>query len=343
MANDFSKTYDTANPGAAISNYEGLSSILTTLAPTETPFTSMVKKVKAKSRYELWTVDGLKSPVSTGIVEGADVGDTGGGEYADEHSERAKIGNYIQRQRRAFKVSEEQDVVESVGPADYAKAEAKALLELKRDNEKTYFSSNEMQVDAGGTTPYLTRGLGLWIGPASGQSVNAVPSAYETPASSIHTSTEGNFTETVLLDILESIWRKSGIAETMMLFANTGLKRKISDFHRLGDQTAVVRNVQYPGGSTEITNMVDIYKGDHGTVILVNGNPDCMPASTAAAEDYGTGFIINMDKVALHELVPTYSKELPDLGGGPRGFVSNTAALAVLHPQAHGKITQLTN
>ena len=65
----FSKTYDTANPGAAISNREDLSDILTILAPEETPVLSSLAKTRASAVQYEWSLDSLADPVTTGTIE----------------------------------------------------------------------------------------------------------------------------------------------------------------------------------------------------------------------------------------------------------------------------------
>ena len=99
----FSNTYDTTNPGAGVSNREDLTDVLTILAPEETPILSSAQKQKASATFVEWTVDALSTPVTTGIREGADVGD---GNFDDVFAGRARLGNYIQKFRRDYQVSD---------------------------------------------------------------------------------------------------------------------------------------------------------------------------------------------------------------------------------------------
>ena len=126
----FSGTFDTTNPGSAVSNREDLTDVLTILAPEETPVLSSAAKSKASATYVEWTVDSLASPTTTGVSEGADVTS-----FTDKFSNRARLGNYIQKFRRDYMVSDLQNAVDSVGPAKIAQAEAKAVREIKRDIE----------------------------------------------------------------------------------------------------------------------------------------------------------------------------------------------------------------
>ena len=332
----FSNTYDTTNPGSAVSNREDLTDVLSILAPEETPILSSLNKQKANATFVEWTVDSLAAPVTTGIAEGADVT-----AFTDKFAGRARLGNYVQKFRRDFKVSDLQEAVDSVGPAKIAQAEAKSIRELKRDIEATLASANDRAVEDGAGTAYALRGLGDWLdsaGPAD------VPAGFRTPAASIYTDSQAGaaeFSEETFNSIITSIFEQTGSTNDLVLVADTGLRRVISDFARLGDSTASVRRVNYEGGSGEITLRVDMYSSDHGVVSVVNGNPACMPnfgGNTANS----SGYILNPEYAGIHELIPMGSTRLPNLGGGERGYVDCALTLGVYHPQAHGVIQDVT-
>jgi len=327
-----SNTYDTTNPGSAVSNREDLSDVLTILAPEETPVLSSLSKTRASGTFHEWTVDSLSDPSTDGVAEGADVTS-----FTDKFSGRARLGNYVQKFRRDFMVSDLQEAVDSVGPAKIAQAEAKAIRELKRDVEATLLSTNDRSAEDGAGTVYKLRGLGDWID-SSGPS--DVPSAFRTPSGSIHAS--GTFTETVMNNIITSIYRVSGTTNSLTLVADTSLRRVISDFARLdpdgsGADTSI-RNVNYNGDSAKIKLSVELYQSDHGIVSIVNMNPDCAPDTT----NKDTGYFVNPEYAGISELIPMGSSRLPNLGGGERGYVDCALTLAVYHPGAHGKITTLS-
>jgi hypothetical protein len=333
----FSNTYDTTNPGSAVSNREDLTDVLSILAPEETPILSSLNKQKANATFVEWTVDSLAAPVTSGIAEGADVTT-----FTDKFAGRARLGNYVQKFRRDFQVSDLQEAVDSVGPAKIAQAEAKSIRELKRDIEATLASANDRAVEDGAGTAYALRGLGDWLdsaGPAD------VPAGFRTPAASIYTAAEAaaaEFGEEALNDIITSIFEQTGSTNDLMLIADTGLRRVIADFARTsGSSDNSVRNVNYDGGSGQITLRVDMYESDHGMVSIVNGNPSCMPnfgGSTANS----SGYLINPEYAGIHELIALGSTRLPNLGGGERGYVDCALTLGVYHPQAHGLIQDVT-
>jgi hypothetical protein len=289
---------------------------------------SSAPKSKASATFVEWTVDSLSAPVTTGVAEGSDVT-----AFTDKFAGRARLGNYVQKFRRDFMVSDLQNAVDSVGPAKIAQAEAKAVREIKRDIEATLMSNNDRSVEDGGSTVYGLRGLGDWIdsaGPAD------VPAAYRTPAASI--SSSGAITETVFNNLITSIYRVTGTTNSLTLVADTALRRVISDYARTSGSTDYsVRQVTYNGEVSTIKLAVEMYESDHGMVSIVNMNPDCAPDTT----NKDTGYLINPDYYGVAELISLGSTRLPNLGGGDRGYVDSTLTLLVKHPGAHGKITAI--
>ena len=326
----FSNTYDVDNNGSAVSNREDLTDVLTILAPEETPILSSAQKQRASATNTEWTVDSLSAPSTAGIVEGDDIGT-----FTDQFAGRARMGNYTQKFRRDYMVSDLQEAVDSVGPAKIAQAEAKALRELKRDIEASLASANTQTTEDGAGVVNRLGGLGDWIQNAAGSA--DVPAAFQTPATSIADVTDGTFAETELNSIISSIFKVTGTTNNLMLVADTALRQDISDFARIsGSATENVRAVNYDGNSGSIKLSVDLYQSDHGIVSVVNANPDCMPAQAGISGM--AGYLVNPEYYGVHELIPMGSTRLPNLGGGDRGFVDCALTLGVYHPGAHGKI-----
>jgi len=330
----FSNTFDTTSPGSGASNREDLTDVLSILAPEETPILSSAQKQKASATFVEWTVDSLAAPVTTGVAEGADIST-----FTDKFAGRARLGNYVQKFRRDYMVSDLQEAVDSVGPAKIAQAEAKAIRELKRDIEASIASNNVKAQENGAGTAYQLQGLGKWLATGATGDIavdSDIPAAFRTPSASNHT--DGDFGETSFNDQISSIFRQTGSTNDLMLVADTNLRRDISDFARTGS-TGDVRNVNYDGMGSTIKLTVDLYQSDHGVVSIVNANPDCMTSQRTTDGD--AGYIINPEYIGIHELIPMGSTRLPNLGGGERGFVDCALTLGVYQPQAHGKITDL--
>jgi hypothetical protein len=330
----FSDTYDPtksvlSGPGSAVSNREDLTDVLSILAPEETPVLSSASKQRASSTFVEWTVDSLADVSTAGVSEGADVTS-----FTDKFSGRARLGNYTQKFRRDYMVSDLQEAVDSVGPAKIAQAEAKAIRELKRDVEATLLSDNEMSAEDGAGTPYKLRGLGKWIQNGA-QTTNPVPESFRTPTTSIKEDAS-TLLESEFNDLITSIYRETGTTNSLTLVADTALRRVISDFARIG-VSGENREFNVSGDSGTIRLSVELYQSDHGVVSIINMNPDCAPDTT----NKDTGYLINPEYYGVHELIPMGSTRLPNLGGGERGYVDCSLTLGVYHPQAHGKITTI--
>ena len=339
----FSDTFDPNAPsavtgqGSAISNREDLTDVLSILAPEETPILSSAQKQSASSTFVEWSVDKLADPSTSGVSEGADVT-----AFTDKFASRARLGNYVQKFRRDYMVSDLQEAVDSVGPAKVAQAEAKAIRELKRDIEATISANQGKAAENGAGTPYTLQGLGRWLAGGGTNDTTQdtdIPSDFRTPAANNHTN--GNFTETSFNDQISSIFRQTGNVDSLVLVADTNLRRDISDFARIGVGNDV-RDFNFDGNGTSIKLSVDIYQSDHGIVSIVNANPSAFSAANIAVTTTGdAGYLVNPEYFGIHELIPMGSTRLPNLGGGERGFVDCALTLAVYHPQAHGKITDL--
>jgi hypothetical protein len=308
--------------GSAISNREDLSNELTLLAPEETPLLSLCAKGKSSGTFSEWTADVLSAPSTAGVSEGTDVTS-----FDDKFASRARLGNYTQIFRRDYIVSNLQQAVSSVGPANVAQAEAKSMRELKRDVEAAICSDNDRTVENGAGTPYALRGLGDWLDSAG---PSDVPAAYRTPSASILAAAP---TDTTFNDIIASIYTVNGEANNLTLIAGVALRKVISNFQRSSGQAAseAVYHINQDASSKKITHAVTLYDSDFGVVNVINGNPSCMPSSTR-------GYVVNPKYLGFNTLIPMGSTRLENQGGGERGFVDMVGTLVCKHPGAHGKI-----
>jgi len=312
----------TTSVGSAVGNREDLSNELTLLAPEETPLLSLCAKGKSVSTFSEWTADTLASPVTTGIAEGADVTT-----FTDKFAGRARLGNYTQIFRRDYQVSNLQQAVSSVGPANIAQAEAKSMRELKRDVEAAICSDNDRDTDDGAGSVYKLRGLGDWLdsaGPAD------VPAAYRTPSGSILAAAP---TDTTLNDVIASIYTVNGEANALTLIAGVALRKVIANFQRSSGQAAseAVYNINQEAATKKITHSVTLYDSDFGVVNIINANPACLP-------NQNRGYIVNPKYLGFNTLIPMGATRLENQGGGERGYVDMVGTLVCKHPGAHGKI-----
>lgn len=316
---------------------EDLTDFLTILEPEDTPKLSTFAKTKRMSNtYQEWQVDNLANVDFAGVLEGQDVT-----AYNNESNNRARIGNYVQQFRRPWMVSRLQEASNPAGvSSEVAQSKSKAMREIKRSIEAMIGSDNDMQQD-NGTVPWLSRGLGNWIR-ATAQTTNAVPASFLTPSASIDTTATASLGESGFNDVFQSIFQRNGGRRRYQLFAGPSLKRAISKFQRQ-EGTSRTNSYTVTQDATEhrIDLNVTIYDGDFHTVTIIpdlfNGILDGAAVTGATNQQKARGYVIDPQLVGVGYMIGMESNELPDMGGGRRGFVYAALTLMVKNPTGLGK------
>ena len=315
-----STSYNTAG------NREDLTSIISVLEPESTPFVSMMKKANATGTFVEWQADKLSIPNFDGVNEGEDVSS-----FKNQAEDRTRLGNYVQKFRDTFQVSDIQQLVDTAGVAsEFANAESKAVRNVKRSIESAFCSAQDRQAEAGSGTPYKTRGLLKWLG--SGGQPSDVPAAYQ----SVANDTTGTQTEATFNSVLQELYQANGMpGGQLTLIAGPSLKQEISNFSRQATATNNTYVVNQDAESRKITLSVNIYDGDFGQVSIV---PSLFVNRTSGSDtvDADAGLLVDPEYVGMHSLKAESATELEDQGGGCRGFVDVIAGLACYAPKAHG-------
>lgn len=319
-----------------IGKRESLADLISLVDAHDCPVVSSAKKgEKPGNTLMQWQASAYDAAVSTGTVDGTDVTSS---DYENPGANRAILSNYVQVHRRVVRVSPLSIEISNVAGLkdELAQGIANKLVELKRDMEKSYLSANDAQADAGGSTPYLTKGLATWISTAGG-SVLQVPAAFRTPTGSIEaTATTANITDVTVQDVLSSIYSETGSINNYMMPLGRTLKRAFTDrltgTRSVTDATNNIAATQIrtfsPQTGKKVTLSVDFFEGDFGTLALIPDN------FVVAQTD---GFVLDMDGIEIRYGKLPEIKDLPDAGGGPIKMIEAVAALIVHNPLAHGK------
>lgn len=352
----------------SVGKREDLSDIIAVVDAKETILTSTLRKGKKPANaYVEWQVDSYPTTSTAGVVDGTDAfnvststGNTTTTGFEDYASTRKRIGTYIQTFRRTPRVSRLEEMVANVaglnnpdpqgvaGNTEFARAKAKATIQVKRDVEATLLSDNGCQVD-NGTNAYLTRGLGKWISntadSVAAQDSSVLLTADSTAAAGAATTyqvydkninsnqTMANFNEDCFRCLLQTRWSNTGRSGDLIGIVGSSVKNAISDFTRympnVGTTKASVRFYNTNVAEKKVSTSVDIYSGDYGTIELF---------LSAFVPNTSRGYIIDPEYAELRTHTAPYFQQLPDLGGGPRGIVETILALVVTNPLAHAKI-----
>ncbi len=222
-------TYDVASGGG---NREDLIDIITNVDPTDTPFFSMIGKVKAKATQHDWLTDTLAATATGGSLEG-------GAFSEDTLVAPSRVANFCQIIKKQYLVSGTQESVDMAGrTSELAYQKAKKLKELSRDIEATLIAA----ASAAGATGTARTMDGL---------LAQITTNVETGSG---TGTEA-LTEAMYNDMLQTVWTAGGNPD--VTFANGFNKRQISSF-----STPSTRNIDAESG--KLVANVDVYQSDFG-------------------------------------------------------------------------------
>ena len=235
---------------------EDLTDDIHNLAPTDTPFTSAIKKGKAKNTYHEWQTDDLAAASgANAVVEGDDPDN-------DAITATVRLGNYTQLSDKVVQVSSSQRASDNAGRSDELEYQfTKRSKELKRDVEAR-ITGNYASVAGNASTARECAGFEAWIqtndSRGSGGSNTAFSGGIQAAATD---GTQRAFTETQLLAVLQSCWENGG-EPTMALMGGFN-KRQASSFAGIVDS---VRDVGSKAAT--IVASADVYKSDFGTISL---------------------------------------------------------------------------
>ena len=138
MANEF-LTYD------QVGKAEDVSSIITTITPSDTPFTSMIKSEKVNARTFEWMEDALPNAKDNKAVEGASFTNVA-------RTATTLRSNNTQILTDVFEVSATADSIRLHGRAkETAYQLAKALKSIKRDLEFSFIGQDNTKVTGSST------------------------------------------------------------------------------------------------------------------------------------------------------------------------------------------------
>jgi len=353
-------------PSFSSGKREELADLISMIDAKDTPFTSMAKKgSKPGNTLFRWQADSLPLPKSTGTVDGTDVStyDNYTKDADASKQYRTELSNYIQIFRRSVRVSPlTQDITTVAGVRDeLANNVAKGIQAIKRDMEVTLCSNNGAQADAGGSTPYLTRGLHKWLQAAGTGSVSfstglwstvnasqdttlPIHGSFQTPSANRSTVGTAALSETVVQDMLTGIYSQTGQFKDYDALVGTALKRAFTNLVFTSSSTTnastntftqnAVRTLNRESDSTSYISSVDIFEGDFGKLRL---HPSHYLKATSGIGSTFAGYIIPFDQVEVRYGGNVAGvTALPNAGGGEARMIEAVAGLCIYNPLAFG-------
>jgi len=320
-------TYD------AVGIREELADVIYNISPEETPFISNVgRKSVANTLFEFQTDSLASVDTANAVVEGA-------GATASDASATAtkRMQNYTQISRKVVSISGTEEVVNKAGRnSELSYQLAKKSSELKRDMEAIL--TRNQAADAGDSSNARnTASLEAWLrtntsrstagttdgaNPTLSGTTSGYPNAAATDASN-----DGlrEFTETLLKDVIQSVWTEGG--DPSILMVGPTQKQKASTFTGIASQRYMAPN----DGPTTIIGAADIYISDFGSVSIV---PNRFQRDRSA-------FVLDPEYASVNYLRDFEVVDLARVGDSEQKLVQVEYGLEISNEAAHGVIADI--
>lgn len=294
------------------------------ISPTDTPFLSMAKRLKATNTYHQWTVDKLEAAAANRAIEGDDFDPTA-------RAQPTTYGNYTQILKKEVNISGTFEAVNKYGrKSELAYQTARMAKALKNDLE--YALVRNQGSDAGAAATARAMGsMESWIDSASGGG-NAYRASGSTGGTTsafagglVKAPTDGTATAMVEADLVGAIqnaWTDGGDPSVIMMsIAN---KKKFSTFTGIATRFNDVKGAT----SANIIGSADIYVSDMGVHKAVINRWMRDAAVLCLDPDY----------VGVAYLRPFQTVDIARTGDGQKRAILCEATLVVQNPNAHAKV-----
>jgi hypothetical protein len=295
---------------------EDLKNVIYNIAPTETPFLSMVPHVDATAALHEWQRDSLAAAANNAVIEGDDAA-------ADASTASVRLTNVTQLSDKVARVSSRARAVTTAGRADELDYQMlKRGKELKRDME-TALLSNKAKVTGNDTTAPELAGIGAWI------ATNDVLGATGTSPSPVdgtdprNDGTQRAFTEDLLKEVLAAIFTAGGSPDVLMLGA---FNRQIASTFQTGRT-----NIQ-PVEDSTMHATFSVYESDYGTLKMI-------PNRFQRSRD---GLVLQMDMWAVAFLQNFHNFDLAKTGHSDARAIASEYTLEARNEAASGMVADLT-
>lgn len=320
----------------AIGNAEDFEDAIFMISPTETPFLTMAKRLKATNRTHQWQTDELAAASATNAtIEGDDAS-------ADTAIPTVNLKNQCQLLDKVAFVSDVQEVTDKYGRTSEMKYQmAKRVKELKRDLESALCQNNAGTAGAA-VSAALMASLESWlaykgkqaasiktangtsVGEGTAQTTPGFTTANGMPVTAPTDSTSaGSVSESILKRVIADTWTEGG--DPRVLLCSAGVKQKISTaFSGVATRFRSVSS----GDQAEITGGADLYVSDFGEHKIT---PSRFVRSSVL-------FGIDPDYVGVAYLEPFSQIPLARTGHADKRLVKVNATLVLQNPFAHFKI-----
>lgn len=301
---------------SVIGTKDSFSDAIFNIAPTDTPFLSMLSREKVTDKFHQWQTDTLAAAANNKQLEGDDTN-------AGSQTPTALVDNYCQISKKVIVVSGTIQATAKWGRGknELAYLVGKAGKELKNDMNFA-ICQNTTYAAGSAAVARQTRGLEGWIA-----NNNSLGSGGASPAPASNTAptdgTQRAFTESLLRETHKLCYDAGGNPKWLMLGTfNRGVVDSFTGFSTRMDDAKDKR----------ITATIEFYVGPFGQLKVV----------TERNQRDRTAFLIDPEYVALGVLRPIQQEELAKSGDNEKRHLVSEYCLIMKQEKAHGAVRDLT-
>lgn len=240
----------------AVGNREDLTDALYDISPTETPFLSMIPRVKATAVTHVWQTDALTAAAANAQIEGDDT-------LINTAVATVALQNRLQIFKKVITVSGTQEVVNKAGrDSEIAHQLMKRGKEIKRDIEWA-MTRNQASSAGGNNTARSLASVESWL------ATNRTSKGVGSPTTPGYSSGDcvaptdatvlGSFTENDLKAMIQAAWSAGGNPTVVLVGPNA--KKKISSFSGIA---TLYRETGSTAKGTAIVGAASLYVSDFG-------------------------------------------------------------------------------
>jgi hypothetical protein len=297
---------------------EDLSNIIYNIDPDKVPFISGAPRGKATNTLSEWQTDDYAAVADNKAVEGADAS------FAPAAAS-TRLGNYLQISQKTAIVSGTLEATDRAGrDREMNYQMLKRGVELKRDMEHACVGLNNARAVGTNAVARELASFQSWVfSNTDFGATGADPTGDGTDART--DGTQRPFTETILGNVLDSIFNASGeFADTILVGSfnkramNAFTGRATTTDHRAGDQSIIAA--------------ADLYKSDYGDLKII-------PSRFSRARD---ALIYNKSKWKLAFLRNMKSNPIAATGDAEKRQVIVEYTLQALNEKSSGIAADLT-
>jgi len=321
-----SNSSSSAAPSTLSTNREDLKQTAMLHAATQAPLVGLLPTRAITNKNPRVLMDALAAPSAAGHIEQNGT-DNGGDQFT-------AVGDYTgqaQRWVQEWSVTREQEAHSSAVSVDKENAKEKALKQLIRNKEYTFYGDQDKVSDVPGVTAGVTEGLGSITDPAN----TNFAAAYRTKAASVYGGAVASFDDAALNAQLASMFGEGGEYLDLHLLAFSGLRTHIvaNMTRTAGTASQVDYNMN---GTAIIPYNVEMYDSDFGQVKIINANPQLAVAADTTSKT--RGYIIDPAYLEFGQIWGEGSEEYEDRGAGSVGACDCYGSLLSQGPNRLGKI-----